>query len=538
MQKQEITMLLVLVGLAAGIGSADDLSGRLFDGRSWWNHVKYLANDKREGRETGAKGLQDAEAYLVEQLRHGGLEPAGTDGYYQAVRLESRQIVEKDSSLTLIHGVEESVLTLGEDAYFNAKAEIAGDVKAPLVFVGYGLKVPERNYDDLAGLDLRDKIAVVFNGIPEELPSDLASNYQSAEERWKVLRGAGAIGIILILNPASMDIPWSRLSLNRTHPTMVLADPEFDDAKGQKVSLVFNPAKAEQLFAGSGHTFAEIASLGKGRKPLPRFPLGVSAHVNAKVERKDLESANVVARLPGTDPVLRDEYVVLSAHIDHLGIGVPIRGDRIYNGAMDNAAGCAVLLDVASSLAHQAERPRRSVLFLFVTGEEKGHLGSRYFVARPTVPGSSLVADINNDMFLPIVPLKILTIYGMGESTLGEVARESAEHLGVRVQPDPEPSRNLFVRSDQYSFARRGIPAIAMKVGFERGSAEEKVFRDWLTERYHAPSDDSDQPVDLTAAAQYEEVVRALVLAVANGGQKPQWSSESVFRRFAALPGN
>jgi len=321
---------------------------------------------------------------------------------------------------------------------------------------------------------------------------------------------------------------------------MVLADPEFDDTRGrgQRVSLAFNPAKAEQLFAGSGHTFAEIASLGKGRKRLPRFPLGVSVHAKAKVERKNLESANVVARLRGTDPILKDEYVVLSAHIDHLGVGEPIHGDRIYNGAMDNAAGCAVLLDVASSLAHRMERPRRSVLFLFVTGEEKGQLGSTYFVARPTVPGASLVADINNDMFLPIVPLKILTIYGMGESTLGEVARESAEDLGVRVQPDPEPSRNLFVRSDQYSFARRGIPAIAMKVGFERGSAEEKVFRDWLAERYHAPSDDSDQPIDLAAAARYEEVIRALILAVANDDQKPQWSSESVFRRFAAAHGN
>jgi len=242
-----------------------------------------------------------------------------------------------------------------------------------------------------------------------------------------------------------------------------------------------------------------------------------------------------VAKLPGSDPGLRNEYVVVSAHIDHIGIGEPINGDRIYNGAMDNASGCAVLLDLADALKKSPEKLRRSVLLVFVTGEEKGLLGSRYFTAHPTVKPGSMIADINIDMFLPIVPLKVLTVYGLAESDVGDRARETAEALGLRVQPDPEPLRNSFIRSDQYNFIRHGIPALAMKVGFEIGSPEQKIFKDWLTQRYHAPSDDLDQPVDLAAAAKYEEMIHALTVRLANQDRRPQWKPDSFFRRFAQM---
>jgi Zn-dependent M28 family amino/carboxypeptidase len=334
-----------------------------------------------------------------------------------------------------------------------------------------------------------------------------------------------------------MDIPWSRMSLNRAHPSMVLADPEFDETPGEKLALYFNPAKAEQLFDGSGHTFQEIADLAKERKQLPRFPLTASIKARATVEKKDLESANIIGKLPGSDPELKNEYVVLSAHIDHVGIGEPINGDRIYNGAMDNAAGSAVLLDVAASLKKSPEPLKRSLLFVFVTGEEKGLLGSKYFTAHPTVDPKSMVADINIDMFLPIVPLKVLTVYGLAESDLGDMAREAAGARGISVQPDPEPLRNSFIRSDQYNFIRRGIPALAMGVGFVPRSAEQKIFKDWLTQRYHAPSDDLSQPVDLSAAAQYEEVIRGLMISVAENSHRPQWKPDSFFRRYAPAAG-
>jgi Zn-dependent M28 family amino/carboxypeptidase len=508
-----------------------------FDGKTWWDSVKALAADDMQGRETGSKGLEAAEAYVVTRLQEAGLQPAGSDGYYQPVKLQSREIIEKDSSLSLIRDGKAEPLTLGEDAFFGTRVDLAPEVQAPLVFVGYGLTIPEQNYDDLAGLDLRGKVAVVVNGSPSEIPGALAAHYQSSAERWKALREAGAIGIIGIPNPAAMDIPWSRMSVNRTHVSMTLADPNFDDTAGEKLSVVFNPAHAAQLFTASGHSFEEIAALAKDRKRLPRFPLPVAIRATAKLAKQDVQSANVIAKLPGSDPALKNEYVVLSAHIDHIGIGEPINGDRIYNGAMDNASGSAVLLDVASSLKKSGETLKRSLLLVFVTGEEKGLLGSRYFTAHPTVDPNAIVADINIDMFLPIVPLKLLTVWGLSESDLGDEVRNVAEAHGVRVQADPEPQRNVFIRSDQYNFIRHGIPALMMGVAPDPASPEQvQLFRDWLTHRYHAPSDDLEQPVDLLAAAKYEEVIRGLTTNVANSSHRPQWKRESFFRRYSETP--
>jgi Zn-dependent M28 family amino/carboxypeptidase len=526
--------LLLVVSLLIAISAfSQQAASTHFDGKTWWDYVKVLADDNMEGRETGSAGLQRAEAYIVDQLKQAGLQPAGTEGYYQPVKFQSRQIIEKDSSLALVRNGKVEPLILGEDAFFNTRVDLAPDLQAPLVFVGYGLSIPEKNYDDLAGLDLNGKVAVILNGTPADIPGPLASHYQSAAERWKTLHKAGAIGIVGIANPATMDIPWSRMSVNRAHPSMTLVGPEFNETEGEKLAAVFNPAHADKLFEGSGHTFDEVLNLAKERKQLPRFPLAVAIAAKAALEKKDLESANVVATLPGNDPELKNEYVVLSAHIDHIGIGEPINGDRIYNGAMDNASGSALLLDVASSLKKSPDKLKRSILFLFVTGEEKGLLGSKYFAAHPTVDAKSMVADINVDMFLPIVPLKVLTVFGLAESDLGDAAREVAQTYGISVQPDPEPQRNIFIRSDQYNFIRHGIPALAMNVGTTPGSPEQKIFKDWLTQRYHAPSDDLNQPVDLAAAALYEEVIRGLMISVAQNPQRPQWKPDSFFRRYA-----
>jgi Peptidase family M28 len=504
-----------------------------FDGKTWWDHVKVLADDNMEGRETGSAGLWRAQAYVVEQLKQAGVQPAGIDGYYQPVKFESRQIVEKESSAALVRNGKVEPLTIGEDAFFGTRVDLAPELEAPLVFVGYGLSIPEKNYDDFSGLDLTGKVAVILNGSPADIPGPLASHYQSASERWKALRKAGAVGTINIANPANMDIPWSRMSVNRAHPSMVLAGAEFDETEGDKLSMVFNPASAGKLLEGSGHSFDELLSIAKDRKQLPRFPLTVSIKTRAKVEKTYLESANVVGKLPGSDPELKNEYVVLSAHIDHIGIGEPINGDRIYNGAMDNGSGSALLLDLASSLKKSPEKLSRSILFVFVTAEEKGLLGSKYFTAHPTVDSKAMVADINTDMFLPIVPLKVLTVYGLAESDLGDAVREVAQARGISIQPDLMPERNLFIRSDQYNFIRHGIPALAVGVGFTLGSPEQKIFQDWLTQRYHAPSDDLNQPVDLATAAGYEEVIRRLTISVADNPHRPQWKQDSFFRRYA-----
>jgi Zn-dependent M28 family amino/carboxypeptidase len=204
------------------------------------------------------------------------------------------------------------------------------------MFVGYGLNIPETGYIDLTGLDLNGKVAVVLTGSPADVPSALSAHYQSRAERWKVLKAAGAIGLITIPNPASMDIPWPRMSLNRNHPSMELDGAEFDETAGVKLGVIFNPAYADLLLEGTGHTFAQLAALAKDRVALPRFPLLVSVSATTRTVTHEVESTNIVARIQGKDSKLKAEYVVLSAHIDHLGIGEPINGDRIYNGAMDN----------------------------------------------------------------------------------------------------------------------------------------------------------------------------------------------------------
>jgi Zn-dependent M28 family amino/carboxypeptidase len=526
-----ITALLLAAGVAIP-SVAQQSTDNQFDGNSWWAHVKVLAADDMQGRDTGSPGLKKAESYVVDQLKKNGLKPAGTKGYYQSAKFVQRTLDEQSSSAALIFSGKAQPLQLGEDAAFSTRIDLAPKLEAPLVFAGYGLSIPEKNYDDLGGLDLKGKVAVIISGSPSDIPSSLAAHYQTASERWKAFNKTGAIGVITIFNPASMDVPWSRIALNRLHPSMDLAAPEFNETAGEQLAMYVNPAHADKLFTGSGHTFQELADLAKDRKPMPHFLLGCSIRVKTKMKKKEIESSNVVAVLPGNDSELKKEYVVLSAHIDHVGIGEPINGDKIYNGAMDNASGSAVLLDVAANLRKNPQQLKRSLLFVFVTGEEKGLLGSKYFAAHPTVPAKSMVADINIDMFLPIYPLKTLTVLGLAESDLGDDSKEVAQGYGVTVQPDPEPLRNVFVRSDQYNFIRHGIPALAMDVA-PTTDEEKKQHKDWLTNRYHAPSDDLTQPVDLAGAGKYEDIVRRLMIKVANDPARPQWKQDSFFRRYA-----
>ena len=533
MRKTCFASLLFFVAVCSSALAQQAASG-YFDGNSWWAQVKFLADDALEGRDTGSEGLRKAEAYAVEQFKKAGLEPAGTDGYYQAVSFTEYQVDEARSSLTLEDHGKETPLSFAEDAFLSARStKVSVYVNVPLVFVGYGLTIPEKNLDELAGLDLKGKIVVYLSGSPSDIPSALASHYQTGLERWKFLKAAGAMGIVTIPNPASMDIPWSRIAANRNHPAMDLAGEEFNETPGLQIGVVFNPASAEKLFEGSGHTFAEIAALGKDRKPLPHFALKPMLKADAAIETKKVESANVVGKLTGSDPLLKNEFVVLSAHIDHVGIGAPINGDKIYNGAMDDGSGSALVMDIAGSLKAHPEKMKRSVIFLLVTAEEKGLLGSKYYAAKPTVPIKAIVADVNVDMFLPIVPLKILEIKGLEESDLGTHAANIARSMGIKPVPDIEPLRNVFIRSDQYSFIKKGVPAVKIDISYEPGTPEQKIFKDWLTNRYHAPSDDVNQPVDLAAAAKYEEFTRRLLLETANGEARPQWKADSFFRRFA-----
>ena len=517
-----------VVALMAGtIGlRGDDTAAR------WWSHVEALANDGMEGRNTGSPAHKRAADYVAAQFKTSGLEPAGV-GYIQPVAFKTRRIVEAKSSLALAKGGKAEPLTLGEDANISVRVDPAPAVEAPLVFVGYGLNIPERRINDFAGVNLDGAIVVYVSSTPKSLPGPLQAHFGSAAERWKMYKAAGAIGTISVANPKSMDIPWARSTLARLQPAMSLADAALDDAPGQQLSITMNPAHADKLFAGSGHTFAELLALVDGDKPVPSFALPARLKATATVERSQVDSQNVAGILRGSDPKRRDEFVVVSAHLDHLGVGGAVDGDTIYNGAMDNASGIAAILEVAASLHESNAKPARSILFVAVTGEENGLLGSRYFAAHPPVPRASIVANVNTDMFLPLFPLKMLMVLGLDESDLGGDIRATARAVGVTVQADPEPQRNRFVRSDQYSFVKVGIPALAMKVGYGVNTPEAAIAATWTAERYHAPSDDLHQPIDRSAAGTYVEVVRDLAVRIANRTDRPKWNDASFFKRFA-----
>ncbi len=527
---------LLVCGAIAGSLTAADFAA---EGKLWWSHIQYLADDKLEGRNTGSEGYRKAVSYVSGEFERFGLKPAGTSGYQQPVKFETTQLVEAESSIALVHDGQAEPLKLGEDATLNPRGEPAASLEAGMVFAGNALSIPEAGYDDLKGLDVRGRIVVYVNGgSPAGVSGNLRSHYSSAVERWAALRKAGAVGVATIagIGPVTVaPVPGqARTPRPPAPPVFSLADPALQESAGMKISLAITRAGADKFLAASGHTWDELQKLAKANQPLPKFPLAVTLRAKQVVKTAELEASNVVGLMPGSDAQLKSQYVVMSAHLDHLGTGRAVNGDSIYNGAMDDASGIASVLEIARLMKESGARPKRSVLFLAVAAEEKGELGSRYFAAHPTVPKDRIVADINLDMFMPLHQLDVIEVQGLGESTLGDAIRAAAKAAGVRVQADKEPEQNRFIRSDQYSFIRTGVPALAFKFGYEFGTPEEKIHKDWLRDRYHKPSDDLNQPVDLAAAAQFDRIIADLLTRVADDAQRPEWLPDSFFRRFAS----
>lgn len=518
----------LLVAASASIGA----TGGDADAVRWWSHVRFLADDSLEGRNTGSPGYERAADYVAGLWRKAGLEPAFSGRFVQTVALKARQIDEGRSSLALVRDGHVEPLTLGEDAYFSLRVDPALDVTAPLVFTGHGLDVPEAQINDLDGLNLKGAVAVYFPTLPASLSGALQAHFGSSAERWRMLRAAGAIGTMAVPSTPRLEVPWSRSIVARLQPQMSLAEPALDEYPDQQIAVNMNPERADKLFEGSGHTLSELAAADQAGQPLPRFVLPARVKASIAVTRGVVQSENVAGILRGSDPNLRDEAVVLSAHLDHVGIGEPVAGDRIYNGAMDNASGVATILEVAARLHESGVRPARSIIFVAVTAEEQGELGSRYFVAHPPA-GTRIVANVNTDMFLPLFPLKTLMVLGLDESDLSADIRAVAGNLGLALQADPEPQRSRFTRSDQYSFVRAGVPALAMKVGYDPNSREAAIAQEWTAARYHLPSDDVNQPVDMKAATDFVNVVQELAVVIANRSSRPNWNEGSFFKRFA-----
>ena len=536
----------VVAGAFARAGQA--ASSDEAQGKVWWARVEYLADPSMKGRLTGSEEYLKAAAYVVDQFKSFGLTPAGVNGsFYQPVNFDVQRVIASKSSMNLVVDGKVTPLVLGEDAILGSRSAQLKEVNAPLVFIGYGLHLPESKYDDFDSAEvpwkeLKGKIVVYINGGPADLPGPLKSYARTAPFA-KALLDAGAVGSISIPTPKSMDFGWQRVASSASQPGMRLAvapdadavaakHPALADVHSTMFSATFNPAQAEKLFAGTGHTFAELLALADAQKPLPRFSLNKSLMATVVGETSHVVSPNIVGELKGSDPVLSKEYVLVSAHLDHLGVGAEIHGKTIYSGAMDDASGVATVLETAKKFSEAKARPKRSMLFVVFTAEEKGLLGSRYFAGHPTVPESAIVADLNLDMFMPLFPLKKLHVQGLDESTLGDDAKKVGAQHGIVIAADPEPDRNSFIRTDQYSFVQAGVPALAFKFGWTAGSPEYKAWRGWLAQRYHSTEDDLSQPVDLVAAAQFNDFLADLARTVADDPATPHYRDTSFFKRF------
>lgn len=497
-------------------------------------HIRFLADDLLEGRGTGTRGYNLAASYLAAQFAALGLEPAGSDGsYFQPVPLLHAQAIEGESSVRLLRSGQEEVLELGRDALVmpNYSRE-ASSITAPVVFVGFGVMAPELKHDDYAGVDVTGKIVALVRGAPASFPPTQRAHHSSTSLKMQNAGKHGAVGLLYL---ASRPARWERIVRQLKKGGMKWVDsdgtPQPEVPAGLQGRAYIGPAGLKKLLADGPMSAKDLyAAVRKGKPPV--FELPGKVHIRTVTRHRRLESPNVVALLPGSDPMLGDERIVYTAHLDHLGVGEAVDGDNIYNGALDNAAGAAALLEVARAFASLPEPPARSVVFVAVTGEEHGLLGSDYFAHNPGVPLDHLVANVNLDSPLLLHSLKDVVAYGLEHSTLRQAVESGAEQLGLKVSPDPMPEQVFFVRSDQYSFVKRGVPAIYLEVGWETEKGEQGAkegIQQWLRTRYHSPKDDMSQTINFEAGVKLTRLNFLIGYQVATQRPRPAWNPGDFF---------
>jgi hypothetical protein len=537
-----VTALAVL-GLWATAGPSgladDDAAGVLDQIRpqALRAHIQFLADDLLEGRGTGTRGHRLAANYVAARFEALGLQPAGSDGsYFQPVPLRTFEAVAAECALVVIRDGKEVALTYGKDfAMPGDPLRAETSVAAPVVFAGYGVTAPEAGYDDYTGIDARGKVVILLQGAPASLLHNQRAYYSSSEVKRENAVAHGAVGLFGFMAPEEEKrLGWDTLVGLISAGGMRWLDPAGMPRPVSpeiRATALLSTAALEGFFEGASASLTAVLADLRAGKP---HPLELPAHVKLRVVSRhgQLESPNVAAVLPGSDSALRQEYVVYSAHLDHLGVGPPVKGDAIYNGATDNASGTAVLLEVARAFAGLRERPRRSVLFLAVTAEEKGLLGSDYFAHYPTVPAAGLVANVNLDGALMLHPLHDVVAFGAEHSNLAAAVEQAARQLGLELSPDPMPEQVLFVRSDQYSFVRRGVPSVFIVEGFETGDPKREgraLLTEWMDTRYHTPQDDLTHPLDFEAGAAFARVNFLIGYLVANQTPRPQWNAGDFF---------
>ncbi len=526
-----LSAALPLIAAAAPAPKADPLAA------SFRAHVAFLADDLMEGRGIGTPGHEIAANYIAQHFARLGLQPAGDNGsWFQRVNFaESRFASERETAVIETAAGKTINLENGVGLVLSP-GDVAGpeSISGEMVFVGYGLQDKSQGIDDFAGLDLKGKYAVVLSGAPDGMNSEVAAHLARTSKGIAALR-AGAVGLITVRTlKEAARLPWDKFAPRARLPRRVLLGPDgqaLGDGAGLKVRASIDDTAAAAIFAGSAMSFADIqAAAAKG--PVKGFVLPGSFKINRATRLERISSPNVLGLLPGTDPKLAAEIVVISAHSDHVGSKANAKPgeDRIFNGAMDNASGTATMMEAATALVKSP--PKRSVLFLATTAEESGLLGADYFSRQPTVDVKRLVADVNIDMPILTCDFGDVVAFGGDRSTLGSAVAMAAKAEKLGLSPDPQPEEAVFTRSDHYPFVRKGVPSVFLKTGWtdaKGGMACKDAERAFRLNSYHEVSDQLDLPFDWAAAAKWTRLNIGIIRTIANGRTAPRWYEGDYF---------
>jgi hypothetical protein len=502
-------------------------------------HVEFLAADSLRGRDTGSRGHQVAADYVASEFKKLGLTPAGDDGsYFQQVPLVERKLV-KGTAKVVLHGASGDVALEYPHQFIMGPDQVnaSRSVTAEMVFVGYGIVAEEFGYDDYEGLDVEGKIVVSISGRPRSWPTEEGAHLGSGREKSRHAAERGAVGRVILHTPHEEEtFPYEDELKYLDVPGMSWVGPDGapDGYFPQLLGGAFlNLDAAALLFADAPVPLDEIYSANTADEEIPRFDLPGTITLSRESTHRFFDSPNVAAIIEGSDPELKNEYLVYSAHLDHLGVIRNAEGEEeIYNGAMDNAAGVATLLETARVLSAEKDNLKRSVLFVTVTGEEKGLLGAGYFANNPTVPIDSLVANINLDMPLFLYPFADVIAFGAEHSSLKASVEKAANRAGVELAPDPIPEQGLFTRSDHYRFVQQGVPAVFLVTGFtDRDPDHEfgQVFQAFIKDHYHEPSDNTNLAIDYHGGALFTEININIGREISNDPERPSWNEGDFF---------
>ncbi|MEK6637531.1 MAG: M28 family metallopeptidase [Pseudomonadota bacterium] len=495
-------------------------------------HIEFLADDALEGRETGTRGHEIAANYVASRFLALGLSPANKEGWFQKVPFAGALLDEAKSGFTI---AGQSFANRKEVLFGPARNDGTDSQQAQVVFVGYGIDDPKAGQNDYAGLNVKGKVVAVLTGFPKGMRSDVGAHY--GRSKAKMAEARGAIGVITIRTlERERTRPWTREIEGPIHPTLNWAQSDgsgFTETPSIRFGVTLHDTAAAALFAGAPTSLEAVLTAADKANGRPKgFALKPAIRLDRVTTMSRTISPNVIGMLPGSDPKLAGEYVLLMGHLDHVGVDPAKAGDKISNGAMDNASGIAAMLEAARALAASPNRPRRSILFAAVTAEERGLLGSDYLARHPAVSGGKVVSVVNLDMPILLYDFQDVIAFGAEHSTMGPAVARAAQKMGLSLSPDPLPSEGLFTRSDHYSFVKQGVPSVFLITGFKNGG--DKIFADFLKNHYHKVSDQPSLPFNWNAAAKFAKINTLIAAEIANADAAPKWYQSSFFGNIFA----